>query len=83
MDPSTIGENIQRYLEEAFPNPGVVLALETNLLDEYFLDSIAVIDVVDYIERTFGIEVRRADINGTVFENIRALSSFVARRMST
>ena len=82
MDEVSIAERIRRFLEEEFPNDGVELELGTNLLDEWFIDSLGITETVLFLESSFGIDVSRADINGSNFRNIASLSEFVARRLS-
>jgi acyl carrier protein len=82
MDAFLAGREIQAHLLKSFPNQGVELSFSTDLLGEYFLDSIAVIEMVDYLESRFSIRLARADINGRTFKNIDALSRFVAERYS-
>ena len=82
MDRDEISGRIRRFLEEEFPNEGIELTGETDLLDEWFIDSLGITETVIFLESSFGIEVGRADINGSNFENIASLSAFVARRLS-
>ena len=82
MDKTEIAARIKTFLEEEFPNQGVELTLETDLLEEWFADSLGITETVLFLETSFGIEVRRADINGTNFENIGSLSEFVAGRLA-
>ena len=44
MDASEISERIQCFLEREFPNEGVALALDTNLLEDWFIDSLGITD---------------------------------------
>ena len=53
----------------------------TNLLDDWFVDSFGIIEIVMFLEQSFGIKVSRADINGSNFGNIESLSEFVARSL--
>jgi acyl carrier protein len=80
MDEVSIAERIRRFLEEEFPNDGVELELGTNLLDEWFIDSLGITETVLFLESSFGIRLGRADISGENFENIESLTALVARR---
>ena len=82
MNNSEIATRLLRYLQEEFPNQGVVLSETTNLLDEWFIDSLGIIETVLFLEKTFGVDIRRADINGDNFRDVAALSGFVATRLN-
>jgi len=80
MDENQIQQRIQCFLESEFPNEGVSLALDTNLLEEWFIDSLGITETVLFLEASFGIQLSRADINGENFQDIESLSALVARR---
>ena len=80
MDQSEIADRIRRFLEEEFPNEGVELNADTDLLSEWFIDSLGITETVIFLESSFGIDLSRADINGTNFKSIGSLTAFVARR---
>ena len=82
MDRGEIEGRIKRFLDEEFPNDGMKLTPETNLLDEWFVDSLGITETVIFLESSFGIDLSRADINGENFKNIESLSEFVARRLA-
>ena len=78
MDRSEISAQLRAFLEKEFPNDGVELTDSTDLLGEYFVDSLGIVSTVLFLEKTFQIALARRDINGTNFKNIESLSVFVA-----
>ena len=80
MDASEISERIQRFLEGEFPIEGVELEPDTDLLEEWFIDSLGITETAIFLESSFGISLSRADINGENFRNVASLSALVARR---
>ena len=80
MDQSEIADRIRRFLEEEFPNEGVELNADTDLLSEWFIDSLGITETVIFLESSFGVDLSRADINGSNFKSIESLTAFVARR---
>ncbi len=80
MQKSEIAARIKRFLEEEFPNDAVDLNDQADLLEEWFIDSLGITETVLFLESSFGIDLSRADINGTNFKNIESLSELVARR---
>ncbi len=81
MNQSEIVEKLKSFLQQEFPNQGVDLNEATDLLGEWFVDSLGIIETVLYLEKNFGIEIRRADINGDNFQNLQTLSDFVVKRL--
>ena len=82
MDRAEIAAQIKTFLEEEFPNQGVELTTSTDLLDEWFVDSLGITETVVFLEAKFGIELTRADINGTHFKDIDALAQLVSKRLN-
>lgn len=81
MDRSEIAAEIKAFLEREMPRQGAELTNKTNLLEEWFFDSMQVVEMVMFIESSFGIEVYRADINGVNFKDIETISNLVAKRL--
>ena len=82
MDKQQIMATLTGYLESDFPNDDIELTPHTSLLDEWFIDSLAIVEVVLFMESTFGISIARADINGDTFADLDSLSDFVAARLT-
>ena len=81
MNPPDISARIKAYLETEFPNPGIKLTNETNLLDDWFVDSLSLIELVMFLEKEFSINLQRVDINGSNFYNIDSLAQFVSSKL--
>ncbi len=77
MNKTEISEQLKVFLESEFPNQALDLTETTSLIEEWFIDSIGIVETVLFIEDNFGVEVSRADINGTNFQNIATLAEFV------
>lgn len=80
MNYQDIAAKLKTFFETDFPNRGVELTDETNLLTDWFVDSIGIVNTTLFLEDKFDISVRRADINATVFESIATLARYVIRR---
>ena len=78
-----IFDRLRQYLQDEFPNQGVELAGDTRLLDEWFVDSMGIIETVIFIEREFGVTMTRADINGETFQDINSLAAFIGARTAS
>jgi acyl carrier protein len=53
---------------------------EDSLLDARVIDSLGILDLVGYLEESFGIEVTDEELTPENFESIGALARFVSRR---
>jgi acyl carrier protein len=81
MQREEIATRLMNFLQEEFPNQEQELSESTDLLEEWFVDSVGIIETALFLERTFNLDIRRADINGTNFRTVAALSNFVENRM--
>ena len=81
MQNQEIIDTLKRFLETDFPNQAVELDTGTDLLGEWFVDSLGIVETVLFLEKHFGIDIKRADINGDNFRNLDALAGFVATRL--
>ena len=81
MQREEIAARLMHFLQEEFPNQEQELTESTDLLEEWFVDSVGIIETALFLERSFNLDIRRADINGTNFRTVAALSNFVENRM--
>lgn len=81
MTREEIAAAITAFIGTEFPSPEGDLTVHTVLLEEWFVDSMGVIETVLFLERAFGLEIARADINGDNFHSIATLTEFVANRL--
>ena len=82
LEKSEIATQIRRFIEGKFPGQDVELTDSTNLLKDWFVDSLGIIETVLFIETNFDIDVKRADVNGTNFRDIATITGFVAERLA-
>ena len=82
MNRVEVVERLRSYLETQFPSPGATLLETTDLLEDWFVDSLGIVQTVMFIETEFKIPVSRADINGDNFKSVSTLADFVSRRLS-
>ncbi len=73
---------LKSFVSEAFPNPDRELSLKTDLLDDWFIDSLGIIQVVMFIESRFRCEMRPQDIISDHFQNIAALTDLIFIRLA-
>lgn len=83
MNDKQIADKLRLFLETEFPNQGVTLAGDTRLLEDWFVDSMGIIETVMFIEREFGTEIARADINGENFKDVNSLVRLISMRLAS
>lgn len=79
MTDEDIAGRLHAFFIKTFPHAGQVLGVDTDLLNEWFVDSFGVVQTVQFLEDTFAVEIDRVDINAENFTSIRTLTAFVRR----
>ncbi len=82
MTNDQIRDRIREFLATTFPAAGVELTDETDLLEEWFVDSLGIVQTVMFLEQTFGIQVGRADIDAVNFRSVASLAALVEARLA-
>jgi acyl carrier protein len=75
-------EHIRHFLAENFFVGSDVSQLsdEDSLLEKGIVDSTGILDVVSFVEETFGVRVADADITPENFDTIQRLADFIERK---
>jgi acyl carrier protein len=81
MNRTEIIDRLKAFLLHEFPNQAVELSDSTDLLGEWFVDSLGIIETVLFLEKAFAVDIRRADINGDNFRNLATLADFIVQRL--
>ncbi len=77
VEQEKISLKIRDFLLESFPHQGKALQDSTDLLNDWFVDSLGIIMMVVFIEKTFEINVQSVDVNDENFHSIQTLTEFV------
>ena len=77
MNVLKIKKKISVFLLEKIPTHGLELKDDTDLLNEWFLDSLGIINTIMFLEGQFSINVARSEINGDNFTNLNTLSEYI------
>ena len=59
------------------------LTPETSFLDNGIIDSTGVLELISFVEETYGLKVEDHEIVPENFDSIRNIASFVERRLSS
>ena len=80
-----IGLAVRRFISEnfLFRDDGDAIAHDQSLLDAGIIDSTGVLELVCFLETTFGIEVQDDEMLPENLDSIRAISSYVSRKLES
>jgi D-alanine--poly(phosphoribitol) ligase subunit 2 len=81
MTEAEVVRRLHAFFRATFPHPGQDLELDTDLLEEWFVDSFGIVQTVQFVEDTFHVAIDRADIHADNFTSIRTLTAFVRRKL--
>lgn len=85
MSPQTddIAATIRAFITANFPAAKLQPLGETDsLLDEGIVDSLGIMQIVEFVETDLGVAVLDEDLTPENFDSIRTLVEFVARKRS-
>jgi acyl carrier protein len=79
----TIVEELEKFMmaEVAVDHDKNSLGPDEDLLDQGILDSLGVMKLVVFLEKTFSIEVADEDIVPENFQNLNMIAKFVEQKM--
>jgi acyl carrier protein len=82
MSPDTVRERVRGFIAESFYVPDVDrLSESTSLVESGIVDSTGVLEVIAFIESTFGIAVEDAEAIPANLDSIQNIVTFVARKL--
>jgi acyl carrier protein len=81
MPVETMTERVRRFLVERFPQAKHIGA-DDSLLASGLIDSLAVLDIVGFLESEFRIVVSDDELVADNFQTIRSLAAFAESKMS-
>ena len=75
---------LRRFIAEnfLFRDEADAIANDASLLDAGIIDSTGVLELVCFLESTFGIQVADEDMLPENLDSIRAISTYVTRKLS-
>ena len=76
---------VRRFIGEnfLFRDDGDALTHDASLLDAGIIDSTGVLELVCFLETTFGIEVQDDEMLPENLDSIRSISSYVGRKLES
>jgi acyl carrier protein len=82
-DLSTIRDKVRGYILQnlLFTDDASQLPDDVSLLERGIIDSTGVLEIVMYLEETFGIKVKDSDMLPENFDRVDSIARFVARTL--
>src|SRR3954467_11211364 len=76
---------VRRFIGEnfLFRDDGDAITHDASLLDAGIIDSTGVLELVSFLETTFGIEVQDDEMLPENLDSIRAITSYVSRKLES
>ena len=80
-----ISLTVRRFIGEnfLFRDDGDAITHDASLLDAGIIDSTGVLELVSFLETTFGIEVQDDEMLPENLDSIRAITCYVSRKLET
>ncbi len=75
-------ETLLSFFNTEFPGTGIELTTDTNLLTNWLVDSLGIVNTTLFIEKQFGVNIGRADIKAENFQTIGHLVKFIRSNLS-
>jgi acyl carrier protein len=84
MDPE-IAQAVRRFIGEnfLFRDDGHGLPAEASLLDAGIIDSTGVLELICFLESTYGIEIADDEMLPENLDSIRAIAGYVRRKLAS
>jgi len=80
MERTVIEQTILSYLRLHIQDKGIAVDIDTSLISSGVLDSLAVFDLVGYIEQTYRIQLTADEMNAECLDTVTNLSNLIQSR---
>jgi acyl carrier protein len=77
-----VREQIARFFNETllYVDEGISYTDDSSFINEGLIDSMGVMELVEFVQHTFGIEIDPLDITMENFDSINKITAFVRRK---
>lgn len=81
-DNSQIEEHIRGFIacNLLYSDTGFTYADDTSFLEEGIIDSLGVVELVEFVQKTFGVAVDQQEVVTAHFDSVAKLAAFVRRK---
>jgi len=77
-----VEQKVRQFIVAMKPDSGLELSPEYRLIDRGVLDSMAMFEVIAFIEDAFGVQIEDQDLTAENFETTSAIASLVSRKVA-
>jgi acyl carrier protein len=78
----TVEEQVRAFLTTNFPLGGEQPAADASLIDSGYIDSGGILEVLEFVEGTYGLSVPDADLRPEYFDSISGIAHYVSQRVA-
>ena len=83
MDIEEVKKQIRLFLlQEEFHNESIKLTDDTDLLNEWFLYSVDILNMIMFVETKFEINISRGELRVENFKTISTLSKYINNKLN-
>ena len=85
MSPMDVPVKLRKFIKETFLNAKEVedLGDDDSLLDSGIVDSMGILQLVNYLESQFGVDVQDEEIVPENFETVTTIAKFVGTKLES
>ncbi|MEL6816269.1 MAG: acyl carrier protein [Cyanobacteria bacterium J06560_2] len=73
-------ERLKEFIGQTLLNGRMQVEADDDLLGEEIIDSMGIMQLIDFIEETFDVDVAQADITIVNFRTVKAIDAYLAQR---
>lgn len=77
MTADEVSRELVKFIQENLIDPSVKLTSTTHLHNEAGIDSMAMVEIILFIERKFGISFSDEELNPNIFNSVEVLSKAI------
>ncbi len=77
MSPAEVSEELLKFIQENLVDASLELTAKTDLHNVAGIDSMAMVEIILFIERKFGVSFSDDELNPKIFNSVEVLSEAV------
>ena len=83
VEVDTVEEQVRAFLAANFPLGGEQPTADASLIDSGYIDSMGILELLEFVEHTYGLSVPDDDIRPENFDSISGIAQYVSQRAPT
>jgi acyl carrier protein len=82
MKTAELTDKIKHFIEQNFPR-GIKIENETSLINNGIIDSMGIVEIIEYLESTFDIVVEDTEVDLKNFDTVLNIVKFIESKKSS